>query len=135
MMKTYALVDENGSIKNIILWDGKDPIELDDGIQAIDCASEACMIGGVFREGKFYPPVADELTKEELQAQAEQLKSSSMDYAKDMISVLQDAVDLEMASETELTRLQEFKKYRVLLSRIDTSLAPEIKWPQVPVGQ
>lgn len=134
-MKTYALIDERGNIINIILWNGSDSLEMGDGIQAIDCSGETCMIGGVYKNGKFYPPKTDELTKEELQVQAEQLKSSSMDYAKDMISVLQDAVDLGMANEQEVARLQEFKKYRVLLSRIDTSLAPDIIWPPVPESQ
>lgn len=134
-MKTYALIDEQGNIINTILWNGSDPLEMDEGIQAIDCAGEICMIGGVYKNGKFFPPKADEFTKDELQVQAEQLKSSSMDYAKDMISILQDAVDLGMANEQEVARLQEFKKYRVLLSRIDTSLAPDIQWPQAPESQ
>ncbi|EFC5427862.1 tail fiber assembly protein, partial [Escherichia coli] len=30
--------------------------------------------------------------------------------------------------------LAAWKKYRVLLNRVDTSLAPEIEWPQQPVS-
>ncbi|EIZ0225435.1 tail fiber assembly protein, partial [Escherichia coli] len=45
---------------------------------------------------------------------------------------LQDAVDLELATEEEVTQLAAWKRYRVLLNRIDTSTAPEIKWPVTP---
>lgn len=52
--------------------------------------------------------------------------------ATEIISTLQDAVDLDMATEKEIALLSEWKSYRVLLNRIDTSLAPEIEWPEVP---
>ncbi|HBR2160753.1 TPA: tail fiber assembly protein, partial [Klebsiella pneumoniae] len=45
------------------------------------------------------------------------------------ISILQDAVDLDMATDEERTQLTTLKKYRVLLSRVDTSKAPDIDWP------
>jgi hypothetical protein len=37
-----------------------------------------------------------------------------------------------MATEEEMTALQEWKKYRVLLNRVDTSTAPDIEWPEKP---
>lgn len=45
------------------------------------------------------------------------------------IAPLQDAVDLDMATEVETALLLEWKKYRVLLNRVDTS-KPE--WPTAP---
>ncbi|EFA6329502.1 hypothetical protein E3C62_13755 [Escherichia coli] len=45
----------------------------------------------------------------------------------------QDAVDLEIATEEEASLLEAWKKYRVLLNRVDTSTAPDIEWPAVPV--
>ncbi|HHL1887459.1 TPA: tail fiber assembly protein, partial [Klebsiella pneumoniae] len=39
---------------------------------------------------------------------------------------------LEMATDDEKTRLAAWKKYRVLLNRVDTSTAPDIKWPEKP---
>ena len=45
------------------------------------------------------------------------------------ISILQDAVTLNMASDEEITRLTSLQTYRVLLNRVDTSLAPNILWP------
>ncbi len=48
------------------------------------------------------------------------------------VSLLQDSVDLEVATEAEEAALLEWKKYRVLLSRVDTSLAPDIEWTEIP---
>ncbi|UUE47228.1 tail fiber assembly protein [Pectobacterium aroidearum] len=47
---------------------------------------------------------------------------------------LQDAVDLGIASEEEEKKLSAWKKYRVLLMRLDTSKAPDIEWPEEPVS-
>lgn len=52
--------------------------------------------------------------------------------ATDRISTLQDAVDLEMATPEETALLLSCKKYRVLLSRVDVQLAPNIQWPLAP---
>ncbi|MBG6243198.1 MAG: phage tail protein [Candidatus Symbiopectobacterium sp. Dall1.0] len=46
---------------------------------------------------------------------------------------LQDAVDLDMATEAEKTQLVAWKKYRVLLNRVDISTAPDIAWPEAPL--
>nr|ELR5143313.1 tail fiber assembly protein [Providencia stuartii] len=74
------------------------------------------------------PPVS----KEQLIAKAEQQKQSLLAEANSAIAPLQDAVDLGMATESETAALQEWKKYRVLLNRVDTSTAPDIDWPQKP---
>ncbi|ELB7803821.1 MULTISPECIES: tail fiber assembly protein [Enterobacter cloacae complex] len=52
--------------------------------------------------------------------------------ATEIINTLQDAVDLDMATEKEIVLLSEWKAFRVLLNRVDTSKAPEIEWPEVP---
>ncbi|XHX67357.1 hypothetical protein GU833_06745 [Photorhabdus akhurstii] len=39
---------------------------------------------------------------------------------------LQDAIDLDIAIDAEKQTLTEWKKYRVLLNRVDCSVAPEI---------
>ena len=57
------------------------------------------------------------------------MKQTLMDEASLKISILQDAVDLDMATDEERTQLTTQKKYRVLLSRVDTSKAPDIDWP------
>nr|WP_318564587.1 tail fiber assembly protein [Providencia stuartii] len=77
------------------------------------------------------PPVS----KEQLIAEAEQKKQSLLSEANNAIAPLQDAVDLEMATEEEITQLTAWKKYRVLLNRVDTSIAPDIEWPEKPKEQ
>lgn len=64
---------------------------------------------------------------------AELQKKELMSQAVVQIDTLQDAVDLEMASEEEKERLLAWKKYRVLLNRLDVSAASDIPWPGVPV--
>ena len=51
--------------------------------------------------------------------------------AREKIAILQDAVDLGMATEDEKFQLIEWKKYRVLLTRIKPEDAPET-WPMKP---
>ncbi|NRN30451.1 tail fiber assembly protein [Photorhabdus heterorhabditis] len=51
-------------------------------------------------------------------------------YAK--IAPLQDAVDLDIATETEKAALLVWKEYRVMLNRIDTSQTLDVEWPDQP---
>ncbi|HAL0420644.1 TPA: tail fiber assembly protein, partial [Escherichia coli] len=51
------------------------------------------------------------------------------------IAPLQDAVDLEIATEEERSLLEAWNKYRVLLNRVDTSTVPDIEWPANPVRE
>ena len=60
---------------------------------------------------------------------AEQEKINLLAIATSAIAPLQDAVDLGMATKVETALLLEWKKYRVLLNRVDTS-KPE--WPTPP---
>ncbi|HAX1725349.1 TPA: tail fiber assembly protein, partial [Escherichia coli] len=58
-----------------------------------------------------------------------------MQAASEHIAPLQDAVELELATEEENSLLEAWKKYRVLLNRVDTSVAPDIEWPTSPAEQ
>ncbi|TNH44801.1 tail fiber assembly protein [Photorhabdus luminescens] len=64
--------------------------------------------------------------------QARQLRDTLCTQANKTITLLQYAVDTELASEEEQALLLEWKKYLVLLNRVDTSLVPDIKWPEMP---
>ena len=66
--------------------------------------------------------------------EAEETKNSLMQVASEHISPLQDAVDLEIATEEEKSFLASWKRYRVLLNRVDTSIAPDIEWPVIPAS-
>lgn len=60
-------------------------------------------------------------------------KERLMQIATDHISPLQDGVDLDIATLEEQSALTMWKRYRVLLNRVDTSTAPDICWPEIPV--
>ncbi|MEM6050537.1 tail fiber assembly protein [Erwinia sp. P7711] len=59
-------------------------------------------------------------------------KSRLRSIADYKIAPLEDAVDLGMATDDEKSLLTSWKKYRVNLSRIDTSAAPDLTWPEQP---
>lgn len=64
--------------------------------------------------------------------QATTEKAQLISDATAKIAYLQDAVDAEIAEESEQLALVEWKKYRVLLNRIDVINAPDITWPEKP---
>lgn len=68
----------------------------------------------------------------ELGAQAESTKTELLETAAKKIAPLQDAEELEIATAEEREALKAWKKYRVLLNRVDTSKASDIEWPEPP---
>ncbi|OCA56666.1 tail fiber assembly protein [Photorhabdus namnaonensis] len=64
--------------------------------------------------------------------QAEQQRVTLRQQANEAMTLLQYAIETEMASDTEKALLLAWKKYVVLLSRVDTSMASNIEWPQIP---
>lgn len=79
-------------------------------------------------EAHINPPVS----RDQLVAVAEQQKQSLLAEANNAIAPLQDAVDLGMETDEEEILLKAWKKYRVLLNRVDTSAAPDIEFPEKP---
>lgn len=69
-------------------------------------------------------------TREELIADAEATKLRLKAQANAEITWRQDAVEAGIATDEETATLSEWKKYRVLLMRVDTA-KPE--WPTPPV--
>lgn len=53
--------------------------------------------------------------------QNKMLKNSLLNEANENISILQDAIDLDMSEDGDEEKLKAWKKYRVLLNRIDIS--------------
>lgn len=74
------------------------------------------------------PPRKASLTPEAAKA----ILSSKMADASVKIQTLQDAVDFDEATDKEKNALIEWRKYRVALSRVDVTTAPDIDWPQRP---
>ncbi|HDR2795125.1 TPA: tail fiber assembly protein [Enterobacter asburiae] len=68
-------------------------------------------------------------TAEELIALAEDKKSALLSKAAEVIAPLQDAADLDEATSKEIADLKVWKKYRILVNRVDVT-NPE--WPEEP---
>ncbi|MCJ7926431.1 MAG: tail fiber assembly protein [Pantoea vagans] len=138
-MGSYALVSD-GKVINTILWDGPDTAEMNFGenVTAVELDSSITVnVGYNYSDGEFSKPP---LTEEEIEGQkANQIaintskKESLMSESGQMISVLQDAVDLDMATDEEESSLLLWKKYRVILSRIDANTGDAVSWPATPV--
>ena len=64
--------------------------------------------------------------------QNEMQKKTLLAEASNIIEPLQDAVDLDIATDEETKKLKAWKVYRVQLNRIDTSLLPDVKFPKRP---
>ncbi|WP_118987560.1 tail fiber assembly protein [Photorhabdus sp. CRCIA-P01] len=64
--------------------------------------------------------------------QAEQRRVTLLRHANESIALLQDAVDLDIATEVEKSALLRWKKYRVMLNRVNISLSSDIEWPEQP---
>lgn len=93
-------------------------------------------IGYTYKDRFFTAPPA---TEDEIknQQEMERLNNSAakeylMSEASQKISVLQDAVDLEMATDEEEIALPLWKKYRVLLSRVNADTSGVIAFPKKP---
>ncbi|PQQ36331.1 phage tail protein [Photorhabdus luminescens] len=64
--------------------------------------------------------------------QAERQRMALLGHANESIALLQDAVDLDIATEAEKAALLEWKKYRIMLNRVNISLVSDIEWPEQP---
>lgn len=93
------------------------------------------------RNGKFIqadsagsPVLVDELslTHSEQVEIARSLRAALLATANAEIAWRQDAVDANIATGQETEALSVWKKYRILLNRVDTSTAPDIEWPTPP---
>lgn len=114
-------------------WDIDELIPVDDAVFAEYSATPPDgKIRGISADG--FPEWVDapQLTTEEQIALAERKKLSLRVSADSEIAWRQDAVDAGIATAEETAALAEWKKYRVLLMRIDTSKAPDIEWPIMP---
>jgi len=140
MMSNYAII-KDGKVINTIVWEGPEiaPMEFGEGVTyeiIPDSEGNHPAIGWLFVNGVFVEPALSDDEIEEIRkfkiAQNVSMKTSLMNEASQTISVLQDAVDLEIATEEEAEKLPLWKKYRVLLSRVNANTDQEITWPLKP---
>lgn len=138
MIGSYALVKDS-VVLNVIVWAGPEdsPMQFDEGVVAIEVKDgESAAPGYSYLNGEFKAP---DPTKEEIeQAALAKMASNIMqkkyllDEASQKVSILQDAVDLEMATDDEAAALPLWKKYRVLLSRVDADTSDTVTFPDKP---
>lgn len=67
-------------------------------------------------------------------AAAVQMKLSLRASAEFEIDWRQGAVNEAMATDEEIAALSAWIQYRVLLMRVDTTKAPDIEWPPLPIS-
>jgi len=129
-MKTYARI-ENQRIAEIVSLNVKPEKLYHPSLVWVDITAlpEQPDINYRYIDGLFTAPVTD---AENAALIASSRLAAEMDEANRTIAPLQDAVDISIATDEEITRLAEWKRYRVELNRIDTSKAPDIQWPEKP---
>lgn len=71
-------------------------------------------------------------TKDQLTAMAAAEKEQYRTEAEDVIGPLARAEKYGIATPEELSSLERWEKYSVLLSRINPNDAPDIEWPVMP---
>lgn len=127
---TIAIENETGIIRSIS-EDAASIYPLNLSVIDIDDLPPGCNILGdwVFTEGVIKKR---EHSPHELMTQAQQRKNSFLMAANNIISPLQDAIDLDIVTVEEKKALTAWKTYRVLLSRVDPGAATDIDWPQPP---
>ncbi|OTA20461.1 phage tail fiber assembly [Xenorhabdus beddingii] len=112
----------------------------DDGIEVSETIFNEFAIDST-PEGKYRIAGSDGLpawadipppTPEQLQQNAEHEKRQLLRTAAENIDICQDAVDLDIATDAEHSALTAWRKYRVLLNRVDCTTAPDIEWPELP---
>jgi hypothetical protein len=129
-MKTYARI-ENQRVAEIVSLSVKPEKLYHPSLVWVEITalSEQPDINYNYRDGVFTVPVTD---AENAALIASSRLAAETDEASRIIAPLQDAVDISIATDEEIARLAEWKRYRVELSRVDTSKAPDIAWPVRP---
>ncbi|PQQ38495.1 tail fiber assembly protein [Photorhabdus laumondii] len=112
-----------------------DPISVTDDI--FNTFSGIPPTGKILSSGEEDLPCWEDIpppTKEQLISIAEVQRAQFISLANEKITPLADAVELDIATDEEILSLKEWKKYRVMLNRVDTSTAPEIDWSIPPLS-
>lgn len=132
-MKTYARID-NQTVVEIIESDSIESMftaEFVDTLVEITGVSPKPAERWSYIDGKFSAPTQYVRTAEEIKI----VNTSTRDYllgnAALMISPLQDAVDLDDATATEVAMLKKWKQYRVAVNRVDLTVESPA-WPTPP---
>lgn len=135
----YITVDSVGNIMGMYL--SEEDIPTVSGITTAELSDEDWQSVGpgyTYVNGALIAPAPKTLEEILAEQNAEKIavntakKAELIAAATDRISVLQDAVDLDMATDSETAALPLWKKYRVLLSRIDANTSDDVVCPEAP---
>lgn len=153
-MKTYARI-ESGIVVEIIgpaVWDvdvkgengdiiyhSGDEIDINERFTPqfvetlVEITNESPQPEGywVYNNGIFSPPVVKVPTPQEILIENTNVRDLLLAKATLAIAPLQDAVDLEDATESDVALLKKWKQYRVAVNRVDLTLLTP-KWPTEP---
>lgn len=137
MPKRYAVTNTEGYVTGLISDDvhSAEQIPVDahpiseDSYQSLRDAQSAGKVGRRGEDGEWLLVERPGPTAEELVSRAQAHREMLLEEATRHIAPLQDAVDVSMATPEEVTALQQWKRYRVLLARVDAN-APT--WPTPP---
>lgn len=117
-------------------WDINELIPINDDVfTEYSALPPAGKVRGVSADGSPEWIDAPQPTTEERIAIAERQQLTLRMDADREIAWRKDAVDDGIATDEEAAALAEWKTYRVLLMRVDTSKAPDIEWPTLPEDQ
>jgi len=129
-MKTYARI-ENQRVAEIVALNVKPEKLYHPSLVWVDITAlpEQPDINYRYSDGVFTAPETD---AENAALIASSRLAAETDEANRVIAPLQDAVDISIATDAEIARLAEWKRYRVALSRIDINKALDSEWPERP---
>lgn len=129
-MKTYARIEEQ-RVAEIVSLDVKPEKLYHPSLVWVDISALETPpdVNFIYRDGVFTAPVNE---AEDPVYLAASRQAAEMEEASRLMAPLQDAVDIGKATQEEIALLNEWKGYRVMLNRIDTTKAPDIDWPEKP---
>lgn len=136
MAGRYVLVDDSGRISNVIVWDGMESWEPENGFKCF--LSDDAQIGWTRLEsGEFISPAtppAQPLSIDELISAANSKRDKLLAEASIRMSPLQDAVDLGEATAADEEMLLAWKRFRIALNAISQQdgYPQTIQWPSLP---
>lgn len=132
MSDSYAVI-ENGTVVNVVLWDGETEWSPDTG--DVVKTDGTVSIGWGYNDGVFSAPPVPEPSQKELIASAEQEQASRLDAAKSAIVIWQTKLLMgRKLSDAESTQLNAWMDYIDVVTAIDPSKAPDITWPTPPAA-